>query len=97
MSNIRVSFAEIEQSAAVLNQGREEISSRLHAMQQHIHQLLSSGFVTDQASVKFGEAYQQYTTSADAVVSRLNEIQAFLQQASQAMREMDQQLAARIH
>lgn len=96
MSNIRVSYAEIEQAAAVVGQGRDEITSRLQSMQQHIQNLVSSGFVTDQASVKLGGAYSDYTTSANMVISKLGEIQSFLTQSANAMREMDAQIAARI-
>lgn len=96
MSNIRVSYDQMEQSAAQLGQGREEITEKLQSLQQQIQNLVSSGFVTDQASVKFEGAYQEYTTSANTVVTRLAEIQAFLTQAANAMREMDAQIAARI-
>lgn len=96
MSNIRVSYAEIEQAAAQLGQGREEITAKLQSLQQQIQNLVSSGFVTDQASVKFNAAYVDYTTSANTVVARLNEIQSFLAQTSNAMRDMDAQIAAKI-
>lgn len=96
MSNIRVSYDQMEQAAARLGQGREEIDEKLQSLQQQIQHLVSSGFVTDQASVKFEGAYQEYTTGANTVVARLTEIQAFLAQAANAMREMDAQIAARI-
>lgn len=97
MSNIRVSYAEIEQAAAQLGQGREEITAKLQALQQQMQSLVSSGFVTDQASVKFDGAYNEYTMSANNVVARLTEIQNFLTQTASAMREMDMQIASRIH
>ncbi len=96
MSNIRVSYDQMEQAAARLGQGREEITEKLQSLQQQIQHLVSSGFVTDQASVKFEAAYQEYTAGANTVVARLTEIQAFLAQAANAMREMDAQIAARI-
>lgn len=97
MSNIKVSYAEIEQSAAQLGQGREEITAKLQSLQQQIQNLVSSGFVTDQASVKFNAAYNEYTTSANTVVAKLNEIQSFLTGTANAMRDMDAQIAARIN
>lgn len=97
MSNIKVSYAEIEQSAAQLGQGREEITAKLQSLQQQIQNLVSSGFVTDQASVKFNAAYNDYTTSANTVVAKLNEIQSFLTQTANAMRDMDAQIASRIN
>lgn len=96
MSNIKVSYAEIEQSAQQLGAGRDEISTKLLALQNQIQALVSSGFVTDQASVKFNDSYQQYTVSANNVIERLTEIQSFLNQTAQAMRDMDAQIASRI-
>lgn len=96
MSNIRVSYEELEQSAAQLGQGREEIAAKLESMQQQIQNLVSSGFVTDHASVKFNGAYNDYTASTHTVVAKLTEIQSFLTQTASVMRDMDAQIAARI-
>lgn len=97
MANINVSYAEMEQAGTQLGSGREEISQKLQQMQQLISSLVSSGFVTDQASGKFNEAYSEYTTSANTVISKLSEIQTFLTQTAAAMRDMDAQIAARIN
>lgn len=96
MSNIKVSYDEIEQAAAQLGHGREEITIKLQALQQQIQNLVASGFVTDHASSRFSEAYREYTVSTNAVIARLSEIQHFLMQTSQAIRDMDSQIAARI-
>lgn len=96
MANIRVSYAEMEQAAAQLGSGRDEIGERLRAMQSQIAALVTSGFVTDRASKRFESAYEEYTASASAVVERLSEIQGFLTRAAAAIREMDEQIAARI-
>lgn len=96
MANITISYAELERSAAHLGQGREEIAGRLQALQQHIQQLVSSGFVTEHASIRFSQAYTEYTASATSVIARLTEIQLFLTQTATAIREMDAQLAARL-
>lgn len=97
MANITVSYAEIEQAASQLGAGREEITARLQGLQRQIGSLVASGFVTDQASVRFEAAYAEYTAGANTVVNQLNEIQGFLVQTASAMREMDAQIAARIN
>lgn len=97
MANINVSYAEMEQAGTQLGSGREEISQKLQQMQQLISSLVSSGFVTDQASGKFNDAYADYTTSANTVIAKLSEIQTFLTQTAAAMRDMDAQIAARIN
>ena len=96
MANINVSYGEMEQAASTLGSGRDDIMERLRSMQSLINNLVSSGFVTDQASGKFNTAYTEYTTSANTVVQKLTEIQSFLTQTANAMREMDAQLAAKI-
>lgn len=97
MSNIRVSYGEMEQAANQLGNGRDEITQKLQGLQTQINNLVASGFVTDQASGKFNTAYTEYTTSANVVVEKLTEIQSFLTQAANAMRDMDAQIAAKIN
>lgn len=97
MANITVSYADIEQSAAQLGAGRDEITQKLQMLQTQIGNLVASGFVTDQASGKFNTAYAEYTTSANTVINKLTEIQSFLTQTAAAMREMDAQIAAKIN
>lgn len=97
MSNIKVSYAEIETAATQLGTGREEITTKLQSMQSHIQNLVSSGFVTDQASGRFNDAYTRYTTSANTLIAQLNEIQGFLTSTAGAMRDLDTQIAARIN
>lgn len=96
MANVKVSYGEIEQAAAQLGAGREEIAAKLQSMQQQIASLVASGFVTDQASVKFESTYGEYTAGANAVIAKLNEIQGFLTQTAHTVRDMDAQIAARI-
>lgn len=97
MANINVSYAEMEQAASQLATGRDEITEKLRMLQTQISNLVASGFVTDQASGKFNAAYADYTAGANTVVGKLTEIQSFLTQTANAMREMDSQIAARIN
>lgn len=97
MANISVSYGEIEQAASHLGTGREEITQKLQFMQTQISNLVSSGFVTDQASGKFQASFAEYTASANIVVAKLTEIQTFLTQTAAAIQDMDAQLAARIN
>ena len=96
MANITVSYAEMEQASAQLALGRDEIISKLQTLQHQIDNLVTSGFVTDQASGRFRTSYAEYTTSANTVIAKLDEIQSFLKQTSIAMQEMDAQIAARL-
>jgi WXG100 family type VII secretion target len=97
MANINVSYSEMEQAATQLGTGCEQITDLLRSMQSRISGLVGSGFVTEHASPKFNTSYTEYTMSANTVIEKLTEIQAFLTHTAQAMREMDAQIAARIH
>lgn len=97
MANINVSYADMEQAATQLGVTRDDITQLLQRAQQQINTLTGQGFVTDQASGKFGEAYADYTTGANTVIAKLTEIQSFLTQTAEAMRDMDAQIAARIN
>lgn len=97
MANINVSYAEMEQAAVQLGSGREEITQRLHDMRARIADLVTSGFVTEQASVKFDSAFAEYTNGAKTVAARLTEIEDFLRRSAHTIREMDSQIAARIN
>lgn len=96
MSNIRVTYAEIEQAAAQLGLGRDDLTARLQTMQQQIRDLVSSGFVTDLASTRFEAAFSEYSAGANVVIARLDDMQTFLMQTATAMRDLDAQIAARI-
>lgn len=96
MANITVSYAEMQQAAKDLGNGREEITTRLKSLQRTITGLVASGFVTDRASGAFETAYREYTNGAKTVIEKLTEIELFLTQTSRAMSEMDQQIASRI-
>lgn len=97
MSNITVSYDEIAAAATRLGAGREEITEKLRQLQSQIAGLVSSGFVTEQASAKFDDAYASYTSHANETIAELSEIEQFLHGAMNAMRELDAQIAARIH
>jgi len=94
MANVNVTYEEMRQAATRLNTGKEEINTKLADLKSYIANLVSSGFVTDQASVKFNETYTNFTTSATNTINALEGLASYLTQAAQAMQDTDQQLAA---
>lgn len=96
MAGIKVTYSEIETAATGLGNGRDTIIQNFRNLQTQINNLVKSGFVTELASDKFNNAYNDYTTSANTCVEKLTEIQTFLTQTATAMREMDTQIAAKI-
>lgn len=97
MSNMKLSYDEMDAAAKDLDAGREEITQKLQGMQVKIQGLVASRFVTDQASGKFNEAYTRYTQSANTVIAQLTEISAFITGTANAGREFDSQIASKIN
>ena len=64
MANLNVAYQEMRDAATRLTTGQDEITTKLNELKGFIESLISSGFVTDQASVAFGESYRQFTQGA---------------------------------
>lgn len=94
MANVNVTYQEMRDAATKLNAGKEEINAKLADLRAYISNLVSSGFVTDQASVRFSETYNNYTTAATQTIDALENLASYLTQAAQAMQDTDTQLAA---
>ena len=94
MANVNVTYQEMTDAANKLNAGKDEINQKLNELKSFIANLVSSGFVTDQASVKFNETYTTFTTNATGTINALEGLASYLTQAAQAMQDTDTQLAA---
>lgn len=94
MANINVSYDEMEQAANRLVTGREELESKLGELRGFISNLVSSGFVTDQASGKFDETYESFTQNATGTIAALNGLGDYLNNAAATLRDTDSQLSA---
>lgn len=94
MANIDVSYQEMRDAAVRLTAGQDEITTRLSELRGFIEQLVSSGFVTDQASVAFGESYRQFTQGATDTVAALTSLGEYLRTAAATLEDADAQLAA---
>ena len=93
MANINVTYQELEDAASRLRAGQEEITTKLTELKSFISSLVSSGFVTDQASGAFNETYEKFTTGATQTISAIDGLQSFLSQAATTLGDVDSQLA----
>jgi WXG100 family type VII secretion target len=94
MANVNVSYAEMEDAASRLRSGQGDIELKLGELQSLIGGLVSNGFVTDQASVRFNESFMEFTSSAKKVVSALTDMGNYLSGAATTLQNADEQLAA---
>lgn len=93
MANLNITYAEMQDSATRMRNNKNDIDSKLTECKSIVDNLTTSGFVTDQASGKFGEVHTEFVTSANQVMESLEQLSQWLDKAVEAMRDMDQQLA----
>ena len=94
MANINVSYDEMNQAANRRVTGREELESKLNELNAFIANLVSSGFVTDQASGRFHESMETFVQSARGTIASLNSVGDYLNHAADTLRATDEQLSA---
>lgn len=96
MANILVSYADVQNSANALATGQQEVEAQLARLKALIDNLVASGFVTDLASGKFHQSYEQWNTGARNVMEGLQGMSQFLRTAIAQHQQLDQQLSAAV-
>src|SRR5690625_2268302 len=94
MANINMSYDEMNPAANRLVTGGEGLESTLSELIAFIANLVSSGFVTDQASGRFHESMEAFTQGARVTISSLNSLGDYLNHAADTLRATDEQLSA---
>ena len=92
MSNVNVSYQEMRDAAVKLESGESDMNTKLTELQTFIQNLLTNGFVTDAASVSFGEAYNQFTTNTRKGLEALSSMATYLRTAATTLQETDSNL-----
>ncbi len=93
MANLHVSYDDMRSESVNLRRAKDDIHNQLNQLAQRISNLVSTGFVTDSASVKFDENYRQFTQATTNAVAALEDIAANLDNTARVLQETDQQLA----
>jgi hypothetical protein len=89
VSNVRVTYAELEAVRAEMTAAHQRLDEELKLLQQRVRLLTDSGFITPQATPKFREAYDQWTAGTLQAAEGLLGMAAFLQAAVDGWREVD--------
>lgn len=92
MANVHVDYTELQNSASRLSTAQQEVEDKLAQLKTMIDNLVATGFVTDQASGKFQQSYQQWTTGARNVIGGLEGMTQFLRTAVSQHQSLDSQL-----
>lgn len=93
MANVHVDYQQLQSSASQLQSGKQEIEAQLGRLKSMIDNLVSSGFVTDRASGKFQQSYEQWNSGAKNVMAGLEGMTGFLKNAISQHEQLDSQLS----
>lgn len=94
MSNLNVTFSDMEAAAKDLFDGKADIEGQLQRLKSGIDGLVNGGYVTDKSSKAFQESYEEFNTGVTKTIEGLHGMGSYLQQAAKALAETDEQLAA---
>lgn len=93
MANVHVDYQELQRNASQLKSGQQDIESQLARLKSMIDNLVASGFVTDQASGKFQQSYDQWNSGAKNVIQGLQGMSTFLDKAVAQHQQLDTELS----
>ncbi|NYF11325.1 WXG100 family type VII secretion target [Leifsonia sp. AK011] len=96
MSNINVSYDSINNAAGRLEQGRDDLTTKMQELNTLINQLVGDGFVTSQASGAYQAAFENYSNGAKQTIEGLTGLSNFLRKTAQTLQETDQAIASSI-
>ena len=97
MSNVNVTYEDMESAAGRLVAGQHEIDSQLAHLKSMIDQLVSSGYVTDASSKQFHSSYEEFNHGAKNVIEGLQGMGSFLKTSASTFKEADTRLARALH
>ena len=92
MANVHVDYEQVQSAYTRLSAGQQETDALLKRLKAQIDNLVASGFVTDVASGKFHQSYQQWNTGATNVMAGLEGMSSFLKTVIEQHRQLDSQL-----
>jgi WXG100 family type VII secretion target len=93
MGNVDVTYAEMQDAANRLRNGKEEIVEKLGELKKLVDSLVNGGYVTDSSSKAFEASYHEFDDGATKTVEGLNGMGQYLDTAAQTFKEADEQLA----
>ncbi len=94
MSNLNVTYAEMQSAASQLRSGEAQIEADLVRLKRLIDTLVASGYVTDSSSKRFEASYTEFDSGATKMIQGLTGMGQYLDAAAKAFAETDTQLAA---
>ena len=96
MANVDVTYDELDSAAQQLVAGRDAINGELDNLKAYIDQLVTSGFITDEASPRFQEVFSEYVINSQELVNTLGNLSGYLNNAVARLAQTDSGQAAQL-
>lgn len=96
MSDMDVTYEDMEEAGNRLIDEREQIDQKLSQLQSYIDNLVQTGFVTSRASRAFDDSYREFTQGARKVIEGLEGMGTYLKTAADTYRQTDEGLEGAI-
>ncbi|MEU2354888.1 WXG100 family type VII secretion target [Streptomyces misionensis] len=93
MSNVNVTYQDMQDAATKLRTGESEITQKLGELHKFIQNLVNSGYVTDRSSKQFDQSYSEFNSGATKTIEGLEGIAKFLESAARTFQQADEDLA----
>ncbi|MBL0886558.1 WXG100 family type VII secretion target [Myceligenerans indicum] len=93
MPNINVTFQEMEDAAARMQQEAADMQGKLDQLRSMVDNLVQDGYVTDKSSKRFDECYKDLDKGGKQLMEGLDGIGQYLKEAAGALRKTDEELA----
>lgn len=92
MSNVNVTYEEMQSAASQLQAARQRIEDDLRGARRLVDNLVSGGYVTDRSSRQFQASYAEFDSGATKMMAGLAEMGQYLNTAARAFSDTDTQL-----
>lgn len=93
MSNLNVTYSEMEDAASRMQQEASDMEAKLQQLRTMVSNLVADGYVTDQSSKRFDDSYQELDNGGKQVMEGLHGMAKYLKEAAEALRRTDEELA----
>ncbi|WP_166865928.1 WXG100 family type VII secretion target [Salinibacterium sp. ZJ70] len=96
MANLNVTYDELNDAAARLRAGKDDMQSKLAELSNLVQSLTASGFQAEHSSAAYRDSFEQFRSGTSQAVDGLEGLASFLNSAADALRQTDEGLAAAI-
>ncbi|OHV34176.1 MULTISPECIES: WXG100 family type VII secretion target [Pseudofrankia] len=94
MANVHVDYEAIRSTATTLSRAQTDMENQLTTLKTLIDQLVTSGFITDQASGRFQTSYSNWDIGTRQAITGLEGMAKFLTEAVTQHEQLDTSLSS---